>query len=93
MYKFYYAYFPKYSKYKKYKLGLEIQLGWQTACLECIKPWVQTSAPQKPGMVEQACDPQTEKVEARRSVQVHPWLHREFHASWDTRKPVSKTKK
>lgn len=62
-----------------------------------MKPWVQTSAPHKPGiygpgLVDQACDLHTEEVQEGRSVGAHPW-HTEFEASWDTRKPVSKTKK
>jgi hypothetical protein len=42
---------------KKQKTGMGMQLSQQTVYLECTKPWVQSSAPHKPGVAVQSCNP------------------------------------
>ena len=41
-----------------------------SACLVCVKPWVQSLAPFKPFVVAHACKPSTREVEAEGSVSV-----------------------
>lgn len=38
-----------------------------SACLVCVKPWVQSLAPFKPFVVAHACKPSTREVEAEGS--------------------------
>lgn len=45
---------------KKGKARLGLLLYWQSVCLVCMKPWVQTPALHKPGLVVHAYEPSTQ---------------------------------
>lgn len=57
-------------------------LSWESACLACTKPWLESPAPHKLIVVEHACNLNTQEVDAE-GAEVHDCLG-SLRLAWDT---------
>jgi hypothetical protein len=76
------AHFGMETEHPEPKKTKKAWLSCDSACLACIRPWLQFPALPKLAVVAHTCHPSTQEAEAGAlDVQGHPQLYAEFYAS------------